>query len=312
MQAGVQLMNFRSSWLTVRNVLEYYFWFRSRLHVHARQGFIPLGGNTVFVRTKILRAVSGWDPECLAEDCELGRAAELARSPTVVVYEPELVTREECPATLRHLPASGRAGARDTYRRCPRGYWRRLPRTAAHPRRLHPGDAVPDGGRLADDPVALATACDKAPVPSRSPLFLPALPILAILAVEVAGLGQFCRKYGERASARDYARLVFGLPLYQAVLAFASARAVVARSPRRPRLGEDRAPRAPPRSDRRLGGPGREDQRRGAAPGVRAPRHGSFAAALAVAHPRLDAATERSMEERSHGPRRKRRRRQRL
>ena len=56
-QAGVQLMNFRSSWLTVRNVLEYYFWFRSRLHVHARQGFIPLGGNTVFVRTKILQAV---------------------------------------------------------------------------------------------------------------------------------------------------------------------------------------------------------------------------------------------------------------
>ena len=31
-QAGDQLMNFRSSWLTVRNVLEYYFWFRSRLH----------------------------------------------------------------------------------------------------------------------------------------------------------------------------------------------------------------------------------------------------------------------------------------
>jgi cellulose synthase/poly-beta-1,6-N-acetylglucosamine synthase-like glycosyltransferase len=68
-QAGVQLMNFHSSWLTVRNVLEYYFWFRSRLHLHARQRFIPLGGNTVFIRTDVLRTVSGWDPECLAEDC---------------------------------------------------------------------------------------------------------------------------------------------------------------------------------------------------------------------------------------------------
>ena len=58
-QAGVQLMNFRSSWYTVHNVLEYYFWFRSRLHVHARQRFIPLGGNTVFIRTPILRAVVG-------------------------------------------------------------------------------------------------------------------------------------------------------------------------------------------------------------------------------------------------------------
>ena len=34
-QAGVQLMNFRSHWFTVHNILEYYFWFRSRLHVHA-------------------------------------------------------------------------------------------------------------------------------------------------------------------------------------------------------------------------------------------------------------------------------------
>ena len=68
----MQLVNFRFSWLTVRNVLEYYFWFRSRLHFHARQGFIPLGGNTVFIRTEVLRSVSGWDPDCLAEDCELG------------------------------------------------------------------------------------------------------------------------------------------------------------------------------------------------------------------------------------------------
>jgi cellulose synthase/poly-beta-1,6-N-acetylglucosamine synthase-like glycosyltransferase len=71
-QAGVQLMNFRSSWFTVHNVLEYYFWFRSRLHVHARQRFIPLGGNTVFIRTSILRAVAGW-ADCLAEACVLTR-----------------------------------------------------------------------------------------------------------------------------------------------------------------------------------------------------------------------------------------------
>ena len=49
-QGGAQLMNFKSSWFSVRNVLEYYFWFRSRLHFHANAGFIPLGGNTVFVR----------------------------------------------------------------------------------------------------------------------------------------------------------------------------------------------------------------------------------------------------------------------
>lgn len=227
-QAGVQLMNFRSSWLTVRNVLEYYFWFRSRLHVHARQGFIPLGGNTVFVRTKILRAVSGWDPECLAEDCELGVRLSSLGAHTVVVYEPEMVTREECPPTLRAFARQRTRWSQGYLQTLSRGYWRRLPR-----RQRALGAyilAMPYLMALAwlMIPAALATAIAlKAPVPITLISFLPALPILSILAVELAGLGQFCQLYGERASARDYARLVVGLPLYQAVLAFASARAVV-------------------------------------------------------------------------------------
>jgi glycosyltransferase XagB len=43
-QAGVQLMNFESNWYSTFNVLEYFFWFRSRLHYHAKNGAIPLGG----------------------------------------------------------------------------------------------------------------------------------------------------------------------------------------------------------------------------------------------------------------------------
>jgi cellulose synthase/poly-beta-1,6-N-acetylglucosamine synthase-like glycosyltransferase len=101
-QAGVQLMNFRSAWYTVHNVLEYYFWFRSRLHVHARQRFIPLGGNTVFIRTPILRAVDGWW-DCLAEDCEIGVRLSALGARTAVFYEPDLVTR---------------AGTRDTSKPC--------------------------------------------------------------------------------------------------------------------------------------------------------------------------------------------------
>ena len=53
-EGGVQLINFHSSWYSLRNCLEYFFWFRSRLHLHAQKGFIPLGGNTVFVRTDLL------------------------------------------------------------------------------------------------------------------------------------------------------------------------------------------------------------------------------------------------------------------
>ena len=49
-------MNVQTSWWSLRNCLEYWFWFRSRLHHHAAAGFIPLGGNTVFVDTQVLRA----------------------------------------------------------------------------------------------------------------------------------------------------------------------------------------------------------------------------------------------------------------
>jgi glycosyltransferase XagB len=102
-QAGVQLMNVHTSWWSLRNCLEYYFWFRSRLHFHAEQRFIPLGGNTVFTKTELLRAHGGWDPECLAEDCEIGVRLSTAGARVAVAYDPGVVTREETPDTIPSL-----------------------------------------------------------------------------------------------------------------------------------------------------------------------------------------------------------------
>ena len=226
-QAGVQLMNFHSSWLTVRNVLEYYFWFRSRLHFHARRGFIPLGGNTVFIRTAVLRAVSGWDPDCLAEDCELGVRLSALGAHTVVFYEPELVTREECPPNIKTFYKQRTRWNQGYLQTMSKGYWRQLP---LRQRALGAYTLVmPYLLALAWllMPLAVVTAIAvTAPVPITLVSFLPVLPLLSTLAVEVVALNEFCRTYGERASVRDYGRLVLGLPFYQAVLAFASARAV--------------------------------------------------------------------------------------
>jgi cellulose synthase/poly-beta-1,6-N-acetylglucosamine synthase-like glycosyltransferase len=226
-QAGVQLMNFRSTWFTVHNVLEYYFWFRSRLHVHARQRFIPLGGNTVFIRTPVLRAVEGW-ADCLAEDCEIGVRLSTLGARTAVFYEPELVTREECPPTLRAFIRQRTRWNQGYLQTLARGYWWRLP-----PRQRVLGAyilASPYVMALAWllIPVAIATALAlKAPIVVTLISFLPLLPMLSILVAEGAGLAEFCRLYGERRpSVRDYGRLVCGLLVYQAVLAFAAARAV--------------------------------------------------------------------------------------
>jgi cellulose synthase/poly-beta-1,6-N-acetylglucosamine synthase-like glycosyltransferase/4-amino-4-deoxy-L-arabinose transferase-like glycosyltransferase/LysM repeat protein len=226
-QAGVQLMNFHSSWLTVHNVLEYYFWFRSRLHRHARQRFIPLGGNTVFIRTPVLRAVAGWDAECLAEDCELGVRLSSLGARTAVFYEPELVTREECPPTLSSFVRQRTRWCQGYLQTLSRGYWRRLPL----PQRALGGYilAMPFAMAIAWllIPIAIGTAIGlKAPIEITLITFLPALPMACMLVADIAGLGEFCREYRERSSVRDYARLILGLPLYQAVLTFSAARAV--------------------------------------------------------------------------------------
>jgi cellulose synthase/poly-beta-1,6-N-acetylglucosamine synthase-like glycosyltransferase len=226
-QAGVQLMNFRSRWFSIHNVLEYYFWFRSRLHVHARQGFIPLGGNTVFVRTSILRAVGGW-ADCLAEDCEIGIRLSALGARTAVFYEPELVTREECPPTSRAFVRQRTRWNQGYLQTLARGYWRRLPI-----RQRVLGFyilASPYAMALAwvMIPVAIATAVAlKAPIVVTLLSFLPLIPMLAMLVAEGVGLAEFCRTYGERPAVSDYGRLVLGLLPYQFLLAYAAVRAVV-------------------------------------------------------------------------------------
>jgi cellulose synthase/poly-beta-1,6-N-acetylglucosamine synthase-like glycosyltransferase len=77
--------------------MEYFFRFRSRLHLHAQKGFIPLGGSTVFVRTDVLREAGGRDPNCLTEDCDLGVRLSSAGKKVVVACDSGMVTREETP-----------------------------------------------------------------------------------------------------------------------------------------------------------------------------------------------------------------------
>lgn len=57
--------------------------------------------------------------------------------------------------------------------------------------------------------------------------FIPVAPTLMLLAVEIVGLNEFGRLYGEKVRLRDYVRLVLGLVPYQVFLAAAAVRAVV-------------------------------------------------------------------------------------
>lgn len=228
-QGGVQLMNYRSSWWSLRNTLEYFFWFASRLHFHSRNGFIPLGGNTVFVRTDLLKMAGGWDPECLAEDCELGIRLSVAGARVAVAYSPELATREETPPTLRGLVRQRTRWNQGYLQVLRKGVWRRLPtcRRRLMARYLL---AMPFMQAFAGALVPLSVATMilfKAPVPFVLVTFLPLAPTVAALVVECIGLSEFDRMFDLQVRPIDYVKLVLGCVPYQLILAFAAMRASI-------------------------------------------------------------------------------------
>ncbi len=227
-QGGVQLVDYWSSWYAVRNCLEYYFWFRSRLHFHADARFIPLGGNTVFVRSDALRRAGGWDPQCLAEDCELGVRLSARGSRVAVAYDPGLATREETPRTLGGLfrqRTRWNQGFLQVFRK---GEWRSLPSTRqrllarytlAMPfLQAFTGLLIPLSVTsivVLDVPIVLALLS-----------FVPLIVTTVTLAVEIVGLCDLRRLFGGPARRRDVVRLVAGAPAYQVMLAAAALRAV--------------------------------------------------------------------------------------
>ncbi|WP_405372321.1 MULTISPECIES: glycosyltransferase [unclassified Microbacterium] len=228
-QGGVQLMNFETSWWSLRNVLEYYFWFRSRLHFHARSKFIPLGGNTVFVTRDRLEWSEGWDDQCLAEDCELGVRLSSDGANVVVAYNPEYVTREETPPTLTSLYKQRTRWNQGFLQVLGKGEWKKLPtlRQRMYARYLlnMPFIQAATGVLI---PISIAfILLVKVPTIVALITFLPLIPTIVTLVVEAAGLAEFGRVYGKKVRVRDYVRLVLGLVPYQIFLAAAAVRSVI-------------------------------------------------------------------------------------
>jgi cellulose synthase/poly-beta-1,6-N-acetylglucosamine synthase-like glycosyltransferase len=229
-QGGVQLMNYDTSWWALRNVLEYYFWFKSRLHFQADKRFIPLGGNTVFIKRQLLLdpAINGWDPDCLTEDCKLGVELSVRGVEVVSFYDPALATQEETPKTLRKLIFQRVRWNSGFIKVLLEGSWRRLP--TRHQRLLAFDTlAMPFFQAIAGMmiPVSAVTMVFlKAPTMAVLWAFLPLIPTVLTLVVERAALKEFCEAYGFKVKVRDDLRLVAGAIPYQVALAVAAILAV--------------------------------------------------------------------------------------
>jgi cellulose synthase/poly-beta-1,6-N-acetylglucosamine synthase-like glycosyltransferase len=228
-QGGVQLMNYDTSWYSLKNVLEYFFYFGSRLHLHARQRFIPLGGNTVFFRREVLDGAGGWDPDCLAEDCEIGVRLSCSGARTVVAYDPELSTREEAPTDMRTFIKQRTRWNQGFLQVLRKGAWRRLPTRSQRLRALG----------ILGMPFFQAAAAIALPIQIISLIWLDVpigialfswLPLLATsltFAVELVGLHEFGKAYDLRIRWRDYFRLTIGWYAYYLLLAWSAVRAAL-------------------------------------------------------------------------------------
>jgi cellulose synthase/poly-beta-1,6-N-acetylglucosamine synthase-like glycosyltransferase len=226
-QGATQLTNYRSSWFSARNVLEYFFWFRSRLHYQARMGFIPLGGNTVFVRRSLLDEAGGWDESCLAEDCDLGARLSVRGARTVVGYAPALVTQEETPETIAALLKQRTRWNQGFLQVLRKGDWRGLPLRARLLAAYTLAFPFLQAGSLLAFPLTVALMIALGfPIELAVLSFVPLVPLFVILAVELAGLHTLAGEFGLDVRVRDYARLVLGLVPYQLVLCLAALRAV--------------------------------------------------------------------------------------
>jgi cellulose synthase/poly-beta-1,6-N-acetylglucosamine synthase-like glycosyltransferase len=257
-QCGVQLMNFSahpsdlptpagpmprlrrwwhantSAWWRAANVLEYFKWFQSRLKLQAATRVMPLGGNTVFFRRPFLEALRErygqyWDETCLTEDCKIGIVASVLGYSVDVVYLPELVTREETPATLRGLVRQRVRWMQGFIQVFRAGEWLALPTLGQRVLAVYVlGFQFFQAFAAALAPVALILALwHKSPIVVALLASVPLGLSIITVVLDLLMLRLFSRTFRVKARLRDYLGVVLGAYPYQLVLSFAAVWAVV-------------------------------------------------------------------------------------
>ncbi len=227
-QCGVQLMNYADRWFSALNVLEYFFWFKSRMHYHAAVGMVPLGGNTVFIRRELLVDLGGWDQECLTEDADIGVRLSSRRVPVRVIYDDAYVTREETPPTVSQFVKQRTRWNQGFLQVLAKRDWLRLPGLPQKLLALYTlAFPLIQALTLVYVPVSVwMMLYAKVPVPVAMLSSLPLYMLVLQLLIGVLGLREFTSLHALRAAPLDLVRLVIAYLPYQALLGFAALRAV--------------------------------------------------------------------------------------
>jgi glycosyltransferase XagB len=227
-QAGVQLMNYRSRWYSTLNVLEYFFWFKSRLHYHAKFGSIPLGGNTVFFSRDILLRLGGWDETNLTEDADIGLRISQMGERVRVIYDDRYVTQEETPATITQFIKQRTRWNQGFMQTLAKGTWKQMPTRAqrwlAFYTLAFPIAQAMLGLYVLVSIITMFTF--RAPVLVALISFLPVVLLAAHFMLHVVGLYEFADAHGLDASPSMVLNMAVAWFPYQLILAFAAVRAL--------------------------------------------------------------------------------------
>lgn len=219
-QGGVQLMDFDSSWYSLHNVLEYWRWFNSSMVFQADNKFMPLGGNTIFIRYKLLKRAGGW-PLSLTEDCSLGvRLSSRFRVRTAVYYEPRLATQEETPDSLGAFFRQRVRWNQGFFSEWRKGSWRYLPTMKQRLLAMYVlGSPIilAFGGMMAIAAIVAATQL-KAPVTLTLLTYAPFVPLALLMVLNGVMLHDFGRAYSRKIRLRHYAILFSTFAFYMVLL----------------------------------------------------------------------------------------------
>lgn len=228
-QAGVQLMNYRSHWFSGHNVLEYYFWFKSRMHFHTKVGMVPLGGNTVFFRTNLLRKVGGWNETCLTEDAEIGIRLSSAGAKILATYDPRHVTKEETPNSVSQFIKQRTRWNQGFMQILGLGYWNNYDTffkkalcfyTLSFP--------IIQAILLAVTPVTIYLGIfNKFPLDLSLLSFIPLLIVCTQMVINVVGMKEFIHEQKLAHHKTIYLTLIITLIPYQFLLGLSAIRAVL-------------------------------------------------------------------------------------
>jgi glycosyltransferase XagB len=227
-QAGVQLMDYGSSWFAVHNVLEYFFWFKSRLHFHARTGMVTLGGNTVFMKRDLIESVGGWDEKCLTEDADIGIRLSIRGERISVTYDAEHATREETPPTLKSFIKQRTRWNQGFLQVLAKKDWRQFPRLSqrvfAWYTLTYPFVQAFVG--LLWGVALVMMLFVELPVVLAMISLLPLYILVFQLVANLVGLFEFARVYDLRIRVRDILVFIVGFMPYQSLLSLGALRAI--------------------------------------------------------------------------------------